>query len=345
MSVIEINDTKHLVLPALTISEDQLSDFKSKCALFADNLDTAVKNTENEEHIKNITNDFLRASFYNDMRFSINTDGYIDSALKENGVLLAIMEAKAPQNTAEMISPNHFNRKALHEVVYYYLERAIDPTKTKAMISTDCQIRKLIISNGYDWYLFDANDIHSITNGGIENRYLQFKKGLTPYSDTASFYEELKQRFDTIDIEDTLPYIHFNIKECLSKKSLLINLYKVLSENYLIKNHLSIQYEPHKLNDRFYHELLYIMGLKEIDSENKKLVEIAPEIENSLSYQIIRLLKKKDTPDEHISATVYELVITWINRLLFIKLFEGQLISFNSDTPDFGCGQKTQDMI
>ena len=77
------------------------------------------------------------------------------------------------------------------------------------------------------------------------------------------------------------------------------------------------------------------MGLKEIDSENKKLVEIAPEIENSLSYQIIRLLKKKDTPDEQISATVYELVITWINRLLFIKLFEGQLISFNSGTPDF----------
>lgn len=77
------------------------------------------------------------------------------------------------------------------------------------------------------------------------------------------------------------------------------------------------------------------MGLKEIDSENKKLVEIAPEIENSLSYQIIRLLKKKDTPDEQISATVYELVITWVNRLLFIKMFEGQLISFNSDTPDF----------
>ena len=50
------------------------------------------------------------------------------------------------------------------------------------------------------------------------------------------------------------------------------------------------------------------MGLKEIDSENKKLVEIAPEIENSLSYQIIRLLKKKDTPDEQISA----LCMNWL---------------------------------
>ena len=335
MSVIEISDSKRLVLPAISISEEQLSNFKNKCKLFAENLDTAVSNSENEEHIKNFINDFLRVSFYNDMRFSINTDGNIDSAIKENGVLLAIMEAKAPQNKAEMITPKHFNRKALHEVIYYYLERAIDTSKTKAMISTDCQIRRLIISDGYDWYLFDANDIHAITNGGIENRYFQFKKGQTPYSDTASFYEELRQRFDTIDIEEILPYIHFNIKECISKQSLLKNLYKVLSENYLIKNQVTVHYEPHKLNDRFYHELLYIMGLREIDSDNKKVVEIAPEIENSLSYQIIKLLTKKDTPDEQINTIVYELVITWTNRLLFIKLFEGQLISFNSDTPEF----------
>lgn len=61
------------------------------------------------------------------------------------------------------------------------------------------------------------------------------------------------------------------------------------------------------------------------------MVEIDISIMNSLSYQINRLLNKKDTPESEIDQRIYELVIIWINRLLFIKLFEGQLISFNSD--------------
>ena len=73
------------------------------------------------------------------------------------------------------------------------------------------------------------------------------------------------------------------------------------------------------------------MGLKEVEKDNRVLVEIDISIMNSLSYQINRLLNKKDTPESEIDQRIYELVIIWINRLLFIKLFEGQLISFNSD--------------
>ena len=73
------------------------------------------------------------------------------------------------------------------------------------------------------------------------------------------------------------------------------------------------------------------MGLKEVEKDNRVLVEIDTSITNSLSFQINRLLNKKDTPESEIDQRIFELVIIWINRLLFIKLFEGQLISFNSD--------------
>ena len=333
MAAINISETSKLGLPKVTLSADNFASFKSAFKSYVDKVKVAIGNNENEEHIKNIINDFLRMSFYSDAKFSINTDGNIDSAIKENGELMAIIETKAPQNKAEMITENHLNRKALHEAVYYFLERAVDTTKSKAMISVNCQIRRLIITDGLNWFLFDVNDIHNITDGKIEKSYYEYKNGKRPYKgDTPAFYEELRQHFDNMDINAKLPYIYFNVEECLTKKTLITNVYKVLSQSYLIKNQLKINYEPHKLNSKFYHELLYIMGLKEVEKDNRIVVEIDKDIKNSLSYQINKLLTKKDTPDAEINQRIYELVIIWINRLLFIKLFEGQLISFNSDT-------------
>ena len=173
MAAINISETSKLGLPKVTLSADDFASFKSAFKSYVDKVKVAISNNENEEHIKNIINDFLRMSFYSDAKFSINTDGNIDSAIKENGELMAIIETKAPQNKAEMITENHLNRKALHEMVYYYLERAVDISKSKAMISVNCQIRRLIITDGINWFLFDVNDIHNITDGKIENRYYQ----------------------------------------------------------------------------------------------------------------------------------------------------------------------------
>ena len=46
---------------------------------------------------------------------------------------------------------------------------------------------------------------------------------------------------------------------------------------------------------------------------------------------------KNDKEYDEISCIekTFELVIIWMNRLLFIKLFEGQLISFNGDTNNY----------
>lgn len=125
-------------------------------------------------------NDFLRRNFYSDKKYSINTDGNIDSAIKENDRLLAIIEAKAPQNKPEMPTCDNMNKKALWESVYCFLERAVNISKSKAMISSDSELRRIIITDGLNWFLIDSSDIHAVTDGAIERRYLDYKNGKLP---------------------------------------------------------------------------------------------------------------------------------------------------------------------
>lgn len=336
MSKIEISESKKLNLPKITISQPDLDLFDKALETYISNVSKAIENNENEEHIKNIINDFLRMNFYKDSRFTINTDGNIDSTIKENGNLLAIIENKAPQNKNEMINEDNINKKALWEAMYYYMDRALDVSKSTAMISTTSEIRRIIITDGINWFLFDAGDFHNIINGDIKQRYYKYKNDKLAYNnDRGTFYQELRQRFDEINITEKLPYIYFDISQCSKKKTTLVNLYKILSEQYLIKNSFNINYESHSLNSGFYHELLYIMGLKETVKNNKLIVEIDHDIKNSLSDQVYNLLKEKEIDENKINELTFELVLIWINRLLFIKLFEGQLILFNSDIPDY----------
>lgn len=50
-----------------------LEKFGDNLLVFLKQINTAVSNKESEEHIKNIVNQFLKASFYSDSRFEINT--------------------------------------------------------------------------------------------------------------------------------------------------------------------------------------------------------------------------------------------------------------------------------
>lgn len=337
MPVINITESKRIDFPKMAVSDEVFQEFKLTLSSYIKAIRTAVSNNENEEHIKNIINDFLRMTFYNDKKFSINTDGYIDSAIKENGKLLAIIEAKLPLNKNEMVTVDNMNKKALWEAVYYFLEKTIDVSKSKAMISTQAEVRRLVITDGFNWFLIDSAATHTVTDGIIERRFWEYKNGKLPYkNDTAAFYEELRQHFENMNITEKLEYIYFNVEECITKKQSTVNMYKALSESFLLKNtSQNYNYEPHSLNSGFYHELLYIMGLKETTKDNKLVVEIDPTIKNSLSDQVYYLLKDKEIEDNKINELTFELVLIWINRLLFIKLFEGQLMSFNENPEDY----------
>lgn len=104
------------------------------------------------------------------------------------------------------------------------------------MIFTKCQLRRLIVTDGINWFLFDINKIHSITDGKIEHAFYQYKNGQRPYKDdTAAFYEELRQYFDEMNVNEKLEYLYFNADEAGRSKTQLSTIFKILSPDYLTK--------------------------------------------------------------------------------------------------------------
>ena len=230
-----------------------------------------------------------------------------------------------------MITDKNINKKALWESVYYFLEKTVDVSRSKPTFYTTAEIRRLIITDGLNWFLFDAHDIYDVIKGELEKKYYKYKNGQLIYkNDAPAFYAELRQYFDEINITEKLDFIYFNIKDCLNNKAHVASIYNLLSESYLLKNTFQKNYEPHALNSGFYHELLYIMGLQEKEKNGKLVVEIDKTIKNSLAYQVYNFLQAKEIPENELVEYTFELVLIWINRLLFVKLFEGQLISFNN---------------
>ena len=113
------------------------------------------ENGESEEHIKSHFKDFFTNTFYKDNY--INTKERIDLAIYLDNTAKSdigvIIEAKKPSNKAEFISENNLNKKALQELLLYYLRERLDGKNNN--------IKHLITTNGYEWFLFKAEDFYN----------------------------------------------------------------------------------------------------------------------------------------------------------------------------------------
>lgn len=67
-----------------------VNEFGKELEKYAAQINQAVKRKENEEYFKNIVNSFLKRNFYQEDRYSINTDKNIDSTIKVDGQLLGL---------------------------------------------------------------------------------------------------------------------------------------------------------------------------------------------------------------------------------------------------------------
>jgi adenine-specific DNA-methyltransferase len=120
-------------------------------------------------------------------------------------------------------------------------------------------------------------------------------------------------------------------------------LFKLLSPEHLLK--LPFTNDSNSLDKRFYSELLHIIGLTEIKQGGKKIIERHPEGQRHsgsiLEDAIIQLdsldkISRLDQPiqygnthQERLFNVGLQLAITWINRILFLKLLEAQLITYH----------------
>ena len=323
---------------------DEFTDALSACK---EEIRRSEENNESEEHCKSHIKTFLKNSFYAD--HYINTKDRIDlavyrgkSADSDVGVLL---ETKKLSNKTEFPTVKNLNKKAVQELLLYYLRERIDHQNNN--------IKQLVATNGIEWFLFKGEDFyaHFYKNKKLIKEYEAFRDGKKDSTNNELFYREIASKFIN-DCQEDLPFVHLDFGsitiEKLSDKK-LNNLYKLFSPVQWLGEPFGN--DSNQLNKAFYHELLHIIGLKEVKKGSKKVIERMPVKERSdgsLIENAIEHIDAKDklsrfapkaiegkTREEKLFNLGLDLCITWINRILFLKLLEAQLLQYNNDQPEY----------
>ena len=306
-----------------------------------------TNDTESEEFHKNLVSDFLKDTYYKQNHF-INTKGRNDLVIHNgqhaNSTVGVIIEAKKPTNKAEMISTKKLNAKAFQELVLYYLRERIT--------HKNLEVKYLVATNINEWFIFDAAlfDRLFAQNKNFVKQFNDFEDGRLAGTKTDFFYKQIADPFiDSITAE--IEFTYFNLQDFQkplrntdkADDNSLIALFKLLSPEHLLK--LPFTNDSNSLDKRFYGELLHIIGLTETKEGSKKLIERNKAGERHpgtiIEATIIQLdsldkmsrLEKPyqfgNTQEERLFNVALELSITWINRILFLKLLEAQLITYH----------------
>ena len=317
------------------------------------NLFDQIKESESEEFHKNIISEFLKRTYYSPNNY-INTKGRSDLVIHNgkdsNSTVGVLFEAKKPSNKSEMPNCENINTKAFHELILYYLRERI--------INKNIEVKHLVITNIFEWFIFNSNDFEKLfaEDKSIVRQFTDFEEGRLSGTNTDFFYKNIAEPFCR-KLESPISVTHFDIRsfETIIKNAnreddnKLIALYKILSPEHLLK--LPFANDSNNLDKAFYNELLHIIGLEETKEGSRKIIGRKVEkkrnsgslIENSITIlkyedcltQLPRLSEFGSNKEEQLFNIALELVITWINRILFLKLLEGQLIKYNNGDKTF----------
>ena len=287
---------------------------------------TNFKEEVHEDHVR----DFLLEAFYKGehcigKKDENNTDLCIFAENSEDSTAQVLIECKNPRkDNDEMINDDHLNRKGFHEVITYYLDE---------LSRGNFEVKYLIVTNGYDWYIFEALMIRELiaTNELIE-KYKAFKAPAIKHPKIKTFYEQdVKPAVEKV--LDKLVYTGFSLDNAEHSKGIR-SICKMLSPYFLLKQSYNDKYA---LNERFYNELLYIIGLEEKKKNGRPVItrrengrDPASLLENTLR-QLSDFHKFISLDEESQMDLALELVLMWVNRMLFIKLVESQLLGFNDN--------------
>ncbi|TPI05674.1 class I SAM-dependent DNA methyltransferase [Helicobacter pylori] len=276
---------------------------------FEKEINSLLENTkgqDGEEFQKNEINFFLKNTY----DYHCNTYEKVDSAIYVDGEVQVLIEVKALNNRNEFPKDRENPlSKAFCQMVLYFLKE-IEKEKNNSLKHT-------IICNAHEFFLFDCKDLLFLKD---DKRIKKFYKNCTSKEGTDSskpkFYKDLEQYLQE-DFQGELRYTHFNLSDDFKELPLI---YQVLSQEVLLKQKKTL--DANTLDKDFYEELLYILGLEEQNEKGKTLIKPS-RAKNSLSDALKK--KYKNLDDEEVMA----LLITWNNRILFLRLLESLLISFN----------------
>ena len=240
-----------------------------------------------------------------------------------------LVELKSTTNRDEMVTKENINRKALQELLFYYLNERIG--------KQNYSLKYLLACNCYECFIWDAQVFEKAfgKNKPLLKDYDDFVNGRLDFKTTDKFYDKIAKKYID-EVKDSLDFIYFNIRDSYQRHlnhndKEITTLFKLFNVSFLMK--FPAKNDSNELNNAFYRELLFIMGVEEwVDKETHKIRRIKDGAQKfSLMEQTwSRLNDYPIEKDKERFEIAMGLLITWINRILFLKLLESQLISFGN---------------
>lgn len=302
-----------------------------------------------EEDEKSFVGDFLKGAYYNGLNaIRIGAHHNIDCQIHVDkdgtspiGVIIENKFSKAKGN--EMVRKEDLMHKAFYETILYYL---------REREARNNSLRRIVITNMEEWFVFDALDYNRIFyKSPLLKLYRDYAARRVSDASTSAFYAECEEFLRSTNI--TFRYTYFKFRDLAYTndgrvRKNVTDLYYLLSPYYLLKEDNDTK--TVKMNSSFYNELLYIMGLGEVEDGSTKYIRRLPAskrkegsiIENAISFikshgmvpKLTRFYGDKSAEDM-IFSTALNLAITWVNRILFLKLLEGQLLYFHKNDKSY----------
>ena len=305
----KLSTLKNFIAPYAFIAptQKQIEDFRLCIQTL---LQEAVKHHKEKSQEQEIGS-FLAHSF----SYHIRSRDNIDLAVLADDKVNVIIEVKAQNNQKEFITSRDFPlAKALCEAIFYFL---------KERDKGNNFIKHIIVCTYCEYYLFDAQHFLQFKEDKeIKKLFKSYKDKSATDPKTQAFYESLQEYLKSPNFEGELPYTHFCLSDNLSTEELSL-IYQLLSPQVLLKARKTL--DANTLNKNFYEELLYILGLQEVSESGKsggKILIKPSGTPNSLSDAIAKAYSNLD------EETIFTLITTWNNRVLFLALLESMLLGF-----------------
>lgn len=346
LEFLALNDFFSPLYEKKPILQGEFEDFKRTFATYKANLNAE----QNEDAlVANALAPFLQGlQFKTSIKAKQEGKSEVDLILLKNGEISVLVEAKKPENSKEFFSPQNVNCKALAECILYYLRQRNANGgggfnyENLGSKSPNSSIKFIIITNFYDFYIFKAREFERLfaTNKHFITLYTNFTNPNSLFKgNTDEFYKETSKLLNSTEYlksisqdaheKPSLKGFHLNLKPILAQDKAdfksLKPIFKAFHKDFLLD-----EFNPNdanSLNSAFYEELLYILGLCEVKESSKLLIKPSSQSANTLYNAILAKLSQ----DKQDFERVMSFVVLWLNRILFLKLIEANLVRFNDD--------------
>ncbi|EAL3192995.1 class I SAM-dependent DNA methyltransferase, partial [Campylobacter jejuni] len=305
------------------IMQNEFDIFNKALMQYLERLESSQ--SENEDYlVANALSPFLTMlNFKTHIKTKQKGKSEIDLSMSKDEFskdLEVLIEAKKP-NSKEFITHTKVNSKALHETILYYFRNR----------EYSFSLKFIIITDFYKFYIFKISEFEELfyKNPSFKKLFEEFCNPNSLFKgNTEEFYKEVAKLIENSkeNLKGFLIDLTFLKDKQKSNFKKLASIFKTFHRDFLLS-----EFNPNdanSLNNAFYKELLYILGLYESKQNSKLIITKSEESkeEQGTFYTAINSKLKEENFE-----TILKLLILWLNRILFLKLIESNLVRFNDD--------------